>query len=374
MVVVGLKKEEEYKFMSGFMYKDFVLPSVIESVSDVPNPFEDSFVIYPLQKGFGTTIGNSLRRVLLSSIRGVVFDSVQINGVSFEMSSLSGVIQDVPEICFNIRNVVIKTNLDSGSATLIVKGPKIVTAGDIIFQQEAEIINKDHFLFEITTEETISIKLSFQAGIGNVFYVPESSEQKFGIITLDKHFSPVLSVSFDVTDVMFEGRTDYDKLTININTNGSISPRDSLNIATVIVMNHMKAISTIVSRDTELELQNEIENEEEKNKKSSISNNDLNYNLFRKISDIEELSIRAKNCLAREEIKYVGDLVQLKEEDLVRTPNFGKKSLDEIVSFLNSINLSFGMELNDWPPANFHELFLESQRIFGIDTNKRNKS
>lgn len=303
--------------------------------------------VYPLQKGFGTTIGNIFRRTLLSSIRGVVVDKIKIDGVAHEFSTIDGVMQNVCEIVYNLKRVVFKTDLEEVKLSLEVKGPKKVFASDIKLPSNVEIINPDHFLFEITSNEVVKIELMLCAGIGDKL---SSTETEIGTIEFDKHFSPVLNVASHVLQATVGDVVDYDKLVLEIKTNGSITAEESFKMATSILSNFISSIDNI--NCNMLKTENVVQ---------QVANSEkINYNLFRRIADLE-LSVRSLNCLRSENIEYLGDLVAKKEIDMIKLPNFGRKSLNELKTLLHNMNLYFGMDIN-WPPKNFKELELEAKK------------
>lgn len=335
-----------------------VYPSRIDILSEGQN--FGKYSISAFQKGFGTTIGNSLRRILLSSIRGVAFSNFSLEGVDFELSATNNIKEDISQIAFNIRKTVISSDLEFGSATIAVKGPKIVTAADIKFSSEAQVINSDHYLFEIMSETTVNIKLEFKAGIGDIFVDYESGKRsKLGTVDLDMHFSPVENVSFVAEKTRVGNSMDYDALVISIKTNGSIKPLDALQTSITMmtdIFSQISTIKTLISDET-------INNDDEKI--TETGKTDYNYNLLRKVSDFE-ISVRSANCLSAEGIVYIGQLVQYDAERLMKTPNFGRKSLDEISELLEKLDLTLGMDIV-FPPENFQELsqkmdtFLKSQ-------------
>jgi DNA-directed RNA polymerase subunit alpha len=350
-----LLKEEEFSFnifMQLTYNKDLVFPKKFESeLSD--NGLDGKFIIYPLQKGFGTTIGNSLRRILLSSIRGVVISEIKIEGVNNEFTTIENVVQDVTEIIFNLKKIVLKTDLESGSLKLVAKGPKVVTAADILLPSGVTLINQQQFLFELIAEKEIVIELKFKAGIGDEFVDLESGEQNFQSIKLDCHFSPVRNVNFSVTDTRVDNKTDYDKLTINIATNGGILAEDAFIHAISIFSNFLFAITEVKNNIYTSQVADKIEEAEVMK---------YNYNLLRRTEDLE-LSVRSQNCLKSENINYVGDLVLKSEADMLKTPNFGRKSLTELKQVLGQMSLKFGMDI-EWPPKDITVLLEEAKRYF----------
>ena len=335
--------------------KDIVFPNKFQAELSDDKSY-GKFVISPLQQGFGTTIGNILRRTLLSSIRGVTIDSLKIADVKHEYSVIDGVKEDVPTIIFNLRHIVFSSALDKNTIKVSFQGPKKVYASDLPVVNDLKIVNKDHFLFEITANKTIDMELDLVAGIGDVF-VNQAEQQSLTEIYLDKHFSPVLNVACLVSNTQFNGRTDYEKLTLEVKTNGSISAEDAFKTSVAVLTNFLNAIS-----DTQMKMyQNNFVGAGEKVVNES-SESGINYNLFRRIDDLE-LSVRSANCLKNDGIEFLGDLVVRNENDMLRTPNFGRKSLNELKSILNQYHLKFGMEI-EWPMKNQNEMIAEAQQYF----------
>ena len=341
--------------MQSLVYsKDIVFPNKFQSELSADGSY-GKFVISPLQQGFGTTIGNILRRTLLSSIRGIAIDTLKIADAKHEYSTIEGVKEDVPTIIFNLRHIVFASNNDRNVIKTSITGPKKVFAKDLSLVNDVKIINGDHFLFEITTDKTIDIELELVAGIGDIF-VNQAESQSLSAINLDKHFSPVLNVSCLVSQTRVDNRTDYDKLTIEVKTNGSINAEDALKTSVAILNNFLNAIS-----ETQVKMyQNNVISS--KNVENEVNDSGFNYNLFRKIDDLE-LSVRSQNCLKSDGIELLGDLVIRNENDMLKTPNFGRKSLNELKSILSQYNLKFGMDI-EWPMKNQNDLIIEAQKYF----------
>ncbi len=313
-----------------------ILPENLKSVLLEDNL--KSFSIYPLQKGFALTLGNSLRRILLSSIRGTVFSSLKIEGVKHQYSSIEGVSEDVYQICHNLRSVILKSDSETSTASIKITGPKIVKAKDIKFKDSTVVLNPDYTLFEITSNREVNIELFLKSGIGDVFIDQESHVNTDpDLLLLDMHFSPVLNVSISVEDVRVRDKIDYDNLVIKVKTNGSISPEDALDIAMGIMIDMFKKISKIekvidTSETNFLKVSNtenfDIDKKVKKVNKLSIPIDEL------------ELSVRSEGCLKNENIKTVGDLILKSELDLYKTPNLGRKSIQEIKEALQILGLS----------------------------------
>ena len=333
--------------------KSIVLPNKFEIESSEDKSFA-KIVVFPIQQGFGITLGNALRRTLLSSIRGVAIDKMRIKDAVHEYCTIEGIKENVSEMIYNFRRVIFSSNLESSTISLSVKGPKKVYASDIKLNPGVKIINQDYFLFEITTSRSVDIEFDLCSGIGDVF-VSQKDSQSIDAILFDKHFSPVLNVGTSVSQTRVDNRTDYDKLTLEVKTNGSISAEESFKTAVCILTSFLTAISDTESR---------IRNNFTETLKVESADNNINYNLFRKIEDLE-LSVRSLNCLKNDGIMYIGDLVQKQESDMLKTPNFGRKSLNELKRVLQDMGLRFGMKGDmEWPPKNFSEMLNEAKNYF----------
>ena len=297
-------------------------------------------VLEPLERGFGHTLGNSLRRILLSSMTGACVYEVEIDGVLHEYSSLEGVQEDVIEILLNLKGIALKLNgRDEVELTLKKKGPGIVTAGDIILDHDVEIINPDHIICSLSDGAEISMKLRINKGIG---YQPsntraglEDSEAIIGRLQLDASYSPVIKVSYSVENARVEQRTNLDKLIIDLETNGTIDPEEAIKHAATILSDQLSSFVNLNVREAEAPEEKEPE---------------IDPILLRPIDDLE-LTVRSANCLKAEQIYFIGDLIQRTEVELLKTPNLGKKSLTEIKDVLASKGLSLGIKLENWPPA-----------------------
>ncbi len=331
--------------------KDIVFPDKF----NVEQSEDDSFAkitVFPLQQGFGVTVGNILRRTLLSSIRGIAINKIKITDVVHEYCTIDGVKENVCDIIYNFRRIVFSSNLESSVLTLSVNGAKKVYASDIKLNSDVKIINPDHFLFEVTTDRKIDVEIEICSGIGDVFVSQENS-QNIDAILLDKHFSPVLNVSTAVSQTRVNNRIDYDKLTLEITTNGSITAEDSFKTAVSILTNFLMSIH---------DAQEKMFNCSSVNSNIEVETVDeINYNLFRKVEDLE-LSVRSLNCLKNDGIVYIGDLVKKEESEMMKTPNFGRKSLNELKRMLADMNLSFGMNEIEWPMKDFQKRLIEAKK------------
>jgi DNA-directed RNA polymerase subunit alpha len=303
---------------------------------------EDHYVKFftePFERGYGITIGNSLRRVLLSSIMGGAITSVWIDGVDHEFSTIRGVKEDVTEITLNLKKVVLKMTDDRPAVLKIdVKGKKDVKAGDITHDSNVEIMNPDMHIANLSSDGKLYMEMKAKLGRG---YVTSESNvddsDPLGSIPIDSIFSPIRKVSYTVTQARVGRRTDYDKLTMEIWTDGSVNPLDALSFAAKIIKEQMR----IFINFEELEESDTIE-------ERSIDRQDLNDNLYRSVDELE-LSVRSANCLKNADIKYIGELVQKTEQEILMTKNFGRKSLNEIKEILSCMGLRLGLKLDSFP-------------------------
>lgn len=305
---------------------------------------EATIIVEPLERGFGTTVGNSLRRVLLSSIAGTAITFVKIEGVAHEFSTIPGVKEDVPEIILNLK--ALRLNLLSGKERrlkIVSEGARIVTAKDIECPSDVEILDPEHFICTLGESAKLNMELTVANGKG---YSPAAEHDDLdgviGRIAIDSIFSPVELVDFKVQSTRVGQKTDYDKLILKIRTDGSIRPDDALAQAGAILRDHFALFVNF----------EDLKVEDSKPEREGLP---FNENLLKKVDELE-LSVRSANCLKNENIFYLGDLVQRTEADMLRTPNFGRKSLNEIKALLESLDLSFGMTIPNWPPEDLDEL------------------
>jgi DNA-directed RNA polymerase subunit alpha len=301
-------------------------------------------VAEPLERGFGVTLGNSLRRVLLSSLQGSAFVSVKIDGVLHEFSSVPGVIEDVTDIILNIKSIGVKLTSElPKKVKLSVTGPRVVRASDIDVTSGVEILDPDAEICTLGEGYSLNMELGVASGKGFVPAVYDPDEAKtIGVIPIDAMFSPVKRVNYNVEPTRVGQRTDYDRLTMTVETNGSINPDGALAYAARILVDQMQ----------------QFINFEEPAMIFSPRRADVlpfNRNLLRRVEELE-LSVRSANCLKMESIVYIGDLVQKTEQDMLKTPNFGRKSLNEIKEVLAQMGLGFGMSIPQWPPDDIDEL------------------
>jgi DNA-directed RNA polymerase subunit alpha len=309
-MVAGQRKENK---MIQKNWQELIKPNKIDFNSK--GKTLTTLVAEPLERGFGLTLGNALRRVLLSSLRGAAVTAVQIDGVLHEFSSIAGVREDVTDIVLNIKEIAIRMEGDGPKRMVVRKqGPGSVTAGDIQTVGDVEILNPDHVI--CTLDEGAEIRMEFTVDTGKG-YVPaernRAEDAPIGLIPVDSLYSPVKKVSYKVENTREGQVLDYDKLTMTLETNGSISGEDAVAFAA------------------------------------------FNPALLKKVDELE-LSVRSANCLKNDNIVYIGDLIQKTEAEMLRTPNFGRKSLNEIKEVLAAMGLHLGMEVPDWPPENIEDL------------------
>ncbi len=320
--------------------RDLIRPKRLEVEKETLTPFYGKFTAEPLERGFGITIGNSLRRILLSSLQGAAITSVKIDGVLHEFSTIPGVKEDVTEIILNLKEVRLKLHTE-GPKTIRVKaeGPMVLKAGDIITGDAIEILNPDHYLATLSKDAKLSMEMTVRMGRG---YVPaernKDENQPIGTIPMDAIFSPIKKVNYTVTNARVGQRTDYDRLVLEVWTDGSLTPEEAITEAAIILKDQL----SIFIRFEEEELEEPEPSEEERQIEA------LNENLFRSVDELE-LSVRAANCLKHANIRLIGDLVQKTEAEILATKNFGKKSLNEIKEILASMGLSLGMKIDNWP-------------------------
>lgn len=322
-------------------WQKLIKPKRLEVEKDTLTPYYGKFFAEPLERGFGITLGNALRRILLSSIHGAAITSVKIDGVYHEFTTIPGVKEDVTELILNLKQVRFK--LYTGGAKTVYlkcKGPKDLKAGDIICDNNIEVLNPDIHIATLSNDAELNIEMVVKRGKG---YVPAERNieegQPIGVIPIDSIFSPIEKVNFTVTNTRVGHRTDYDKLTIEVWTDGSILPQDAISVAAKILQDQAEVFINMDVEETEEE--KEVYEEEKKEER-------VNENLFKSVDELE-LSMRAANCLKNAGIKYIGELVQKTEQEMLKTKNFGKKSLNELKEVIAQMGLSFGMELKDFP-------------------------
>jgi len=301
-------------------------------------------VAEPLERGFGLTLGNALRRVLLSSLQGAAVTSIKIDGVLHEFSSIPGVREDVTDIVLNIKSMALRMHGEGPKRMyLTAKGPVEVTAKMIEAGHDIEVMDPDHVLCTLDAGATIRMELTVETGKG---YVPASANRPedapIGLIPVDALYSPVRKVSYKVENTREGQILDYDKLTMQVETNGSIKPEDAVAYAARILQDQLQLFI------------NFDEPKAERSEKT-LAEPEFNPNLLRRVDELE-LSVRSANCLKNDNIVYIGDLIQKTEAEMLRTPNFGRKSLNEIKEVLAQMGLHLGMHVPNWPPENIEEM------------------
>lgn len=317
-------------------------PSALKLYSESANHFR--IVLEPLERGFGQTLGNALRRVLLGYMPGWAVTEVSIAGVLHEYSTIEGVQEDVVDIILNLKQLAITIATGTEAMLKINKvGPCVVTAGDFELAAGQEVINPDLVIATLNDKGKLDMTVKVEKGVGfhstdarATVYEEEFEQKSVGKLKVDNSFSPVIKVAYFVDSARVENRTDLDKLTIDLETKGTLDPEESIRIAATILQHQLHAFVDIKFEESQA------------NKKE---NNDFDPVLLRPVDDLE-LTVRSANCLKAENIYYIGDLVQKSENELLKTPNLGKKSLTEIKDVLAARSLSLGMKLENWPPAN----------------------
>ncbi len=303
-----------------------------------------TLVAEPLERGFGVTLGNALRRVLLSSLQGAAVRTVQIDGVLHEFSSIPGVREDVTDVVLNIKEIALRIHSEGAKRMVLKKdGPGPARAGDIETSSEVEILNPDHIICHLDQGASVRMELTADLGKGYVQADRNRPEDApIGLIAVDSLYSPVKKVSYKVENTREGQDLDKDKLTLMVETDGSVTPEDAVALAARILQDQLSVF---------------INFEEPKKHVEETSHPELAFNaaLLKKVDELE-LSVRSANCLKNDNIVYIGDLIQKTEAEMLRTPNFGRKSLNEIKEVLASMGLHLGMEVPNWPPDNIEEL------------------
>ncbi|MEM7694257.1 MAG: DNA-directed RNA polymerase subunit alpha [Pseudomonadota bacterium] len=325
-------------------WQELIRPSKLDITPGYDPKRMGTVVAEPLERGFGLTLGNALRRVLLSSLQGAAVTSVQIDGVLHEFSSMAGVREDVTDIILNVKEIAVRMAGEGPKRMVLRKqGPGAVTAGDIQTVGDVSILNPDHVLCTLDDGADIRMEFSVNTGKG---YVPADrnrpEDAAIGLIPVDSLYSPVKKVSYKVENTREGQVLDYDKLSMNVETDGSLSPEDAVAYAARILQDQL-SIFVNFEEPTKPEVAEEVP--------------ELAFNpaLLKKVDELE-LSVRSANCLKNDNIVYIGDLIQKSEAEMLRTPNFGRKSLNEIKEVLAQMGLHLGMEVPNWPPENIEEL------------------
>ncbi|RZD15142.1 MAG: DNA-directed RNA polymerase subunit alpha [Candidatus Acidulodesulfobacterium ferriphilum] len=318
-----------------------IKPKKIEFEKETYTDYYGKLVVEPLERGFGVTVGNSLRRVLLSSIVGYKISEVKIDGISHEFSPVPGIVEDVSEIILNLKDI--DFNMTTGEPELVyldIDREGDVYASDIKTSQNIEVVNKEKKILRIAKGGHFKAEMLVRGGRG---YVPSElntrEDAPIGTITLDVAYSPIKKVTMDVSYARVGGITDYDKLVMEIYTNGFITPEDALNESALILQEQISVFVAFEEMEQLIEKKPQFENEKPKE-------NQINENLFKNVDELE-LSVRSANCLKNANIKTIYELVQKTEGEMLRTKNFGRKSLNEIKEVLSTMGLNFGMKLDN---------------------------
>jgi DNA-directed RNA polymerase subunit alpha len=317
-------------------WRDLIRPKKLETDEDSLSPTYGKFVCEPLERGYGLTVGNALRRILLSSLRGAAITAAKIDGVHHEFTSIPEVAEDVTDMVLNLKGVVVRATLNRPQVVRVEKkGPAKLTAGDIPQSETLKILNPTHHIASIAKGGRIAMDLTISTGRGyQIADRAKAGGDASGIIPIDALYSPVRKVNYLVTNARVGQITDYDKMTMEIWTNGTISPQDALAYAAKILKEHMTIFITFEEGVEQAAVEEE-------------AGAPINENLFRPVSELE-LSVRASNCLQNASITLIGELVQKTEAEMLRTKNFGRKSLKEIKELLAGMGLSLGMRLDNW--------------------------
>jgi len=321
-------------------WRDLIKPRGIQVDQESLSDTYGKFVAEPLERGFGLTLGNALRRVLLSSLQGAAITSMKIEGVEHEFTTIPNVAEDVTDIILNLKECLLRMHtLEEKTIRIEVEGPKEVTVGDIIVDQDIEVLNPGHHLFTLSEGGRVRMEMTCRRGRG---YVPAERNKvpgaSIGVIPVDSVFSPIRKVNYQVTNARVGQVTDYDRLSLEIWTNGSIGPQDAVAYAAKIIKEQLGIFINFDEAHEPAPVEIAVKSEEK-----------LNENLFRSVDELE-LSVRSANCLQNANIKSIGDLVQKSEADMLKTKNFGRKSLKEIKEILAEMGLSLGMKLENWLP------------------------
>tara|TARA_B100001094_G_C18124955_1_gene768974 strand:- start:44 stop:1060 length:1017 start_codon:yes stop_codon:yes gene_type:complete len=333
-------------------WQELIKPNKLNVDGSGDNSLVAKIVAEPLERGFGITLGNALRRTLLSSLQGAAVTSIRIDGVLHEFSSVPGVREDVTDLILNIKQIALAMHVEGPKTmTLVADTPGEITAGQIDVPADIEVMNPDLVICHLDEGASLRIDMEVSNGKGYVSAAQNRKEDDaIGVIPVDAIFGPVRRVSYSVDNTRVGQVTDYDKLSMKVETNGSVSPEDSLALAARILQDQLQLFVNFEEPTQPLD-----ERKEE----------DLPFNkhLLRKVDELE-LSVRSANCLKNDNIIYIGDLVQKTESEMLRTPNFGRKSLNEIKEVLAQMGLHLGLDVPDWPPENIEELAKKLEEPF----------
>ena len=331
-------------------WRELIKPKKLVVDTDEHSNSYGKFSAEPFERGYGITIGNSLRRILISSLMGAAITSVRIESILHEYTTIPGVVEDVTDIILNLKGVRFRMFDDEPKMSrLEATNEGVVTAGDIITDGTIEILNPEHHIATIPSDGKLVMEMQVKWGRGYVTAEKNKDEDNpIGTIPIDATFSPIKKVNYTVSSARLGQRTDYDKLVIEVWTDGSVTPDDAIAFAAKILKEHMNIFINFIE-----EIEEVVEEEEE-------TEDEINENLLRPVSELE-LSVRSSNCLKNAEIKYIGDLVQRTEVEMLRTKNFGRKSLNEIKEILGDMGLRFGLKLENWPPKELPEISDEEE-------------
>ncbi len=325
----------------------------VKSASDARR--KATFVAEPLERGFGLTLGNALRRVLLSSLQGAAITSIRIENVLHEFSSLAGVREDVTDIVLNVKQIALRMEGDGPKRLqLSATGPATVTAGDIVVSGDIHVMNPSHVICHLDEGAVLNMELTADSGKG---YVPAVNNRPvdapIGLVPIDALYSPVRQVAYKIDNARIGQELDYDKLNLTVETDGTVSPEDAVAYAARILQDQLSVF--VHFSDGGIEASPRIGLAAVPVSADETDTNQLNRFLLKKVDELE-LSVRSANCLKNDNIIYMGDLVQKTEAEMLRTPNFGRKSLNEIKEVLSSMGLRLGMDIPSWPPENIEEM------------------
>ena len=325
-------------------WMDLIKPNKMDVNVQENNGRFGVLIAEPLERGLGLTLGNSLRRILMSSLQGAAITSIKVKGIVHEFSTIPGVKEDLTDIVLNLKSVSIKVYSPGARKMYIkAKGPGEIRAGNFETDSETEIIDQDQIIMTLDSNADIELEANVETGKGYVSAeVAEDENKLIGEIKIDAMFSPVKKTSYRVENSRVGQVTDYDKLILEVETNGAISPDDAVALAARILQDQLQPFINF----------DEPEIQKEPSAKEKLP---FNHNLLKKVEELE-LSVRSANCLKNDNIVYIGDLVQKSESEMLRTPNFGRKSLNEIKEVLQQMDLGLGITVADWPPENIDEL------------------
>ena len=325
-------------------WQDLIKPSKIDVKQKGVKSNKATVIAEPLERGFGMTLGVALRRVLLSSLQGAAVTNIKIDGVQHEFTSVAGVLEDVTNIILNIKELKLKSHVvEKRKITLKASKAGAVTAGMIDAGADIEIVNKDHIICHLDKNAKLNMEMTVEVGFG---YVPAASNRDddapIGVIPIDALFSPVTNVSYKIENARVGQKTDYDKLSLEVETDGSIIPEDAVALSARILSDQLRLFVN-------------FEDDVDQTPKAEKQSLPFSPYLLKKVDELE-LSVRSANCLKNDNIVYIGDLVLKTESEMLKTANFGRKSLNEIKEVLVNMGIRFGMDVPEWPPENIEEL------------------